>query len=418
MQSLVYIFIALSGVAVAAATYFGLAFTPVQALLSGMMLVVLAVVLVERTMRRRSEQRIEKAIEDLSRLLSTDAQAGQVLSQRINEMSDIDAGPRLEGIEADISVLGTVVQQVAEAVAEIEKAQESLNAQMGIAPKITRGDNLAPPGPEVVPLANTAVFSLVEVEQAMRDNRIDFHFQSVVTLPQRRTSGYQLMARLKQPNGEYADATDFSPRRAGLGILRAIEKKALELALDITRNADADEDGTLVYVPLSDATLSEPNAVERAVKLLDRSRVAAKNIVFMMSDGHWTGLSAMERDAMGELIKLGSGVALNEAQSLKMDFAELEILGVTSVWAEAKRFIEDPTSYTEFHSSDVTNYMKRYGVQFVIDGVTTEQQVLSLVEDGVRHVKGDHLSKPRAIPARYLVEEPTPVLARQARKSS
>lgn len=385
------------------------------------MLVTVAILMVERTLRRRSEERMERAIEDLSRLLSTDAQAGQVLSQRINEMSDLDAGARLEGVEADVSVLGTVVQQVAEAVAEIEKAQAELNQLLGKGPKrpeIATTDKFAAQPAEVTTFTETAMFSLIEVEQALRDDRIVFHFQSIVTLPQRRTSGYHLLPRLEMPNGEFADARDFSPRRAGLGILRTIEKNALEVALDITRNADAEDDTTLVYVPLSDATLSEPNAVERAAVLLDKSRVAAKNIVFIMTDAHWAGLSAMERDAVGEFVKRGSGVALNEARSLKMDFAELEVLGVTSVWVDATRFIDEPTSYTEFHSSDVTNFMKRYGVQFVVGGITNEQQILSLLEDGVRQAKGDHISKPRPIPSRLLVAEPTPVLARQARSSS
>src|SRR5690606_39029512 len=74
----------------------------------------------ERTLRQRAENRLEKAIEDLSRLLATDAQAGAVLGQRINAMADLNAGARLEGVEADISVLGTVIRQVAEAVAEME----------------------------------------------------------------------------------------------------------------------------------------------------------------------------------------------------------------------------------------------------------------------------------------------------------
>ena len=52
-------------------------------------------VLVERQLRQRSEARIEKAVEDLARLLSTDAKAGQVLSQRINAMADAKLDLRL-----------------------------------------------------------------------------------------------------------------------------------------------------------------------------------------------------------------------------------------------------------------------------------------------------------------------------------
>ncbi|HTM78108.1 MAG TPA: hypothetical protein VL133_10830, partial [Devosia sp.] len=121
MQVLVYTFIALSALGVGCIAYFGLTFTPAEAIMAALTFAAVAVVLLERTLRQRAENRLEKAIEDLSRLLATDAQAGATLGQRINALADLNAGHRLEGVEADISVLGTVIRQVAEAVADIEE---------------------------------------------------------------------------------------------------------------------------------------------------------------------------------------------------------------------------------------------------------------------------------------------------------
>ncbi|WP_035099504.1 hypothetical protein, partial [Devosia sp. LC5] len=121
MQALVYTFIGFAAAGIGAIAYFGLTFTPAEAILAAVVFGCVCVVLLERSLRQRAERRLEKAIEDLSRLLATDAQAGAVLGQRINALTDLDAGGRLEGVEADISVLGTVIRQVAEAVAEIEE---------------------------------------------------------------------------------------------------------------------------------------------------------------------------------------------------------------------------------------------------------------------------------------------------------
>ena len=134
MQSLVYIFIALAGVAVGVAAYFGLTFSPIEAFVTGLGLVAIAIAIVERTLRRRSEARLERAIADLSRLLSTDAQAGAALGQRLTTLVQENAGKRLEVIEADITVLGTVVRQVAEAVAELEDARKRQSRQDGAEP--------------------------------------------------------------------------------------------------------------------------------------------------------------------------------------------------------------------------------------------------------------------------------------------
>ena len=104
-------------------------------------------------LRRRAEARLERAIEDLSRLLSTDAQAGAVLGQRINALLDDNAGQRLEAVEADISVLGTVVRQVAEAVADLEEARKRQARKDRAASEERRGSGrrvMAPP-PEPPP---------------------------------------------------------------------------------------------------------------------------------------------------------------------------------------------------------------------------------------------------------------------------
>lgn len=121
MQALVYLFIALAGFAIGAMTYFALSFTLAEAILVALVVACIATLVTERRLRLRAEKRLERGIEDLSRLLATDAQAGSVLGRRINALSELNPGQRLETIEADISVLGTVIRQVAEAVAEIEE---------------------------------------------------------------------------------------------------------------------------------------------------------------------------------------------------------------------------------------------------------------------------------------------------------
>ena len=121
MQALVYVFIALSALGVAAAAYFSLTFTPIEAVTIAIAFGCLAVLLVERQIRRRVEKRLEKAVEDLSRLLSTDAQAGSELSRRVNGLTDAKPGPRLDAIESDLAILGAVVRQVTETVAELEE---------------------------------------------------------------------------------------------------------------------------------------------------------------------------------------------------------------------------------------------------------------------------------------------------------
>ncbi len=408
MQALVYIFISLAGAAIAATAYFGLMFTPIEATLTGLVGVALAIVMLERTLRRRAESRLERGIEDLSRLLSTDAQAGQVLSQRINEMANVEAGQRLEALEADVSVIGTVVQQVAEAVADLEQGHIDLAARME-KPQTSvpdEDDRFFDEPSGKAALTPEVQLTADAVERALQDERLVFHVQPIVTLPQRRTNGYDLLPRIQLENGEYTDACDFTPRRGGDTLIQKIEQMAWEKAVYLARQARAAGEPIAIFAPLSRATLADPDAVERAVTRLDGSRAMAKDISFAVKERQWSGLNAMEKHALAMLVEKGAGVSVIDMKTLRMNFAEMEEAGVTSVRADATRFINQPETFTDFHSSDVAAYINRYGIDLIMTDVHSEQQILSLLEDGVRFVQGNHISMPGPVPANMSVGQP------------
>lgn len=274
MQGLVYIFIALAALGVAAAAYFGLTFTPIEAIVTALCVGAVAVMLMERRLRQRSEARLERAIEDLARLLSTDAQAGQVLSQRINQLADTNAGSRLDGIEADISVLGTVVRQVAEAVAELEEARraEATPGPSNPSPEAEEDDALPEP---VIPVEL--------LRQALDEGRLVCHIAPIVQLPQRRTHGYELVPRLSLEDGDLADPPDYMPRRGHHDLVRRIDALTLEQAVTIVRRERTSGEPIRLYVPLSDSTLADAQAHAEFLAVLDANRVVADGLAFVVT---------------------------------------------------------------------------------------------------------------------------------------
>lgn len=405
MQGLVYIFIALAGFAIGFAAYFGFTFTPIEAALAALVFGCVAVVALERTLRRRAENRLEKAIEDLSRLLSTDAQAGAVLSQRVNALVEQNSNGRLETIEADISVLGTVVRQVAEAVAEMDEQRKTET----VGPTIVE----AQVRPEPVETVPEPVIPLEMLKQAMADNRLVHHIQPVVLLPQRRPQSYDLLPRLLLEDGELADAPDFMPRRGGENIVRRIERLALDEAITIVRRARTGGQPIMVNVPLGRATLGDIPAVDQLVMALDANRAVAQSIVFTLEDADWSSLTPGERSALNAIVKKGVSLAILNARTLRFDYAALAGDGVRSVRIDAARFIDDPQAFTDFHPSDIAAYLKRFDIDLVATGIRNEQQIISFLEDGILLVQGAHIAGPGPIRPDLLVERPAaPVLRR------
>lgn len=396
MQGLVYIFIVLAALGIAGAAYFGLTFSPIEAFVTAIAFGGVAVMLLERALRQRAEARLERAIEDLSRLLSTDAQAGAVLSQRINAIADANAGSRLEAIEADISVLGTVIRQVAEAVAEIEDARRGAGAAP-LPPELEKLDDDTFPEP-VIPVEL--------LKEAIAENRLICHIEPVITLPQRRPHGYDIVPRLMLEDGELADAPDFMPRRGNDEVVQRIEALALEEAIVIARRARTAGQPIRLFVPISRATISDPNAVAQVFASLDANRAIADGLVFSVAQAEWRAMPLSEKSVLSQIGHRAATFSLTGATSLRFDFGELEGIGFTSVRFDASRFLRNPEEFTDFHAGDVAAYARRYHVDLVATGIVDEQQLLTFFEDGIVLVQGPHISGPGPVRPDLLVERP------------
>lgn len=408
MQALVYTFIALAAAGVGATAYFGLTFTPAEAILAAVVFGCSCVVLLERSLRQRAENRLERAIEDLSRLLATDAQAGAVLGQRINAMADVNAAVRLESVEADISVLGTVIRQVAEAVSDIEERAK---------PQATGRDRMiaAAPPPPAVMREPEPIIPLEMLRQAVAENRLIYHIQPVVKLPQRRPQGYDLVPRLMLEDGDLADRADFMPRRGGEDVQRHIEGIGLVEAITIARRARTGGQPVTLYIPLSRATLGDSASSEQLIVSLEANRAIAPGLIFAINEADWQSLTTGERAIADAIAKKGAGFSVVNVKSLRVDVAELAAQGVRSLRIDAARFIDEPEVYTDFHASDIANYVSRFEVTLLATGISSERQIVELLEDGITLVQGPHVAAPGPVRPDLMVEAPRPATAQLRR---
>lgn len=395
MQAMVYSFIALSAAGIGALAYFALTFTPANAIMAALVFGGCCVIIMERRLRIRAENRLERAIEDLSRLLATDAQAGAVLGQRINALTDTNPGQRLETVEADISVLGTVIRQVAEAVAEIEEKVEK-SAYRGGSVISASSQTLAAASP-VRRQRREPVIPLETLRQAIAENRLVQHIQPILRLPHRRAIAYDIVPRLALVAGEFANPPDFMPRRGGYDIVRHIENAALLEAIAILRRALAGGGQVSLNVPLSRATLGDGAAMEHVMMALESNRAALGGLSFLIEEGEWQALTGHERAAVEQMTRKGAGFSLAGVTSLRVDMAEMSGLGMRSVRIDAASLLEFPEELTDFHLSDIANYLKRFDVTPIATGIASERQIIELLDNDIPLVQGDYLAPPSQV---------------------
>ena len=401
MQGLVYVFVVLAALGIAGTAYFGLTFTPIEAAVTAIAFGCLAILVIERQLRRRNEARLEKAIEDLSRLLSTDAQAGSVLSQRINALNDLRIGPRIDSLEADLGVLGTVVRQVTEAVADLEEQRRMM---------VPIRREVVEPDPDIMP---EPFIPLELFRQAVADKRLVFHIEPIVTLPQRRPFAYDLVPRLVMEDGEFADRPDFIPRHGGEDVVAKLEAQALDEASVIARRAKTTGAPITLFLPISRATLGSPRAVETVLASLDANRAVASALLFAIEQAEFRQLNPRERASLAAIGKMGVALSLAATSNLRLDYAELQGLGFRSVRIDATRFLRAPDSFTDFHSADIAAYGRRFGIELIGTGIIDEQQLLQLFEDGLTLAQGPYIASPGPVRPDLTLDKP-PIPAKVA----
>ena len=397
--------------------YFGLSFTPIEA---GLLVLIggLGFLLVlELSLRRRAETRLEKAIEDLSRVHARDSVASQAIGDRLEALIKREIPTRVDVIEADVSVLGTVIRQVAESMADLEermaKRPVAQHPPAGVSsipefePAPAQFAAAAAPAPLHDPVVPESL-----VAQAVEEGRLSFHLQPIVTLPQRKLYAYDLVPRLMMEDGELAEPPDFMPRQPGSRTVMRIERLILDTAITIARRARTDGKPATLFLPLSATRLGDFLAREQMLAALEANRAIAKHLIFSIEESEFAFLAGSARDTLEAIAGKGASICIDEARSLRLDFADMTRIGVAHVKVDADLFVGAPHLLSDIHSADVVAFLARSGVAFIARDVRNEAQILSLLDEGVRFAQGPHIAPPSPIRADLISEGEAPVLKR------
>jgi cyclic-di-GMP phosphodiesterase TipF (flagellum assembly factor) len=164
-----------------------------------------------------------------------------------------------------------------------------------------------------------------------------------------------------------------------------------------------------LYVPLSRPSLADKAALDQIAVMLAANKAISPNINFIVPDAQWHKLMPGERKALAAIAGAGATFSLADMASLRHDFADLQGQGVRSVRIDATRFIDEPEVYTDFHASDIASYVKRFGIEMLGTGIKSEQQIISLLEDGISLAQGSYIASPGPVRADLVGERRPPI---------
>lgn len=394
------------------------------------------VMLAMRAFERRGLARHEQAMAGLGEVkvrLATNAIRLDALSQRVEQMPmrDADAAPARAAIHeltAEVGLLGDLIHQVATTLADHENLLSRLPEPAPAA--------VSAPIPEVVldpeaarraraeklaaerAAAAAAAREEAEAERAaligkaLSEGRLEVHLQPIVSLPQRRTCGYEALARLRLDENTLLLPHEFIETVETRGFGPTLDALVLTRALAIARHLGSKDGGIFVSCNFSHATWSSSRALATLTRILDKYRDHTAHLVIEMPQAVFRELDPTSLGLLGAMSANGVRFALDQLVDLRLDPRALFDRGIRYVKAPAallQAHVEGRVQ-SDIDAGDLAALLARMSVTLVADQVEDNPVAADMIELGATMGQGLAFSPPRPVKPEVFAE-PEPATA-------
>ena len=235
-----------------------------------------------------------------------------------------------------------------------------------------------------------------EVAAALRDDRLIFAYQPVVAAADREVAFYECLMRLRRDDGELLPAASFIPIVEQLGLIRTVDRKALELAVaDLDRHR-----GIKLAVNVSSITAFDRMWLRLLTALVgSRHDLAERLMIEITETAAMPDVEEMARFTSA-VRSLGCKVALDDFGAGYSSFRQLKTLPLDLVKIDGTfvRHVADNLDNQLFVRT-LVGLAEGLGLGTVAEGVEREEDAALLARQGVSYLQGWRFGKPTIEPA-------------------
>jgi len=235
-----------------------------------------------------------------------------------------------------------------------------------------------------------------QVTMAIKDNRLAFAYQPVVDATTHEVRYYECLMRMRTPEGDVIAAGNFIPVVERLGLMRALDRRALELVID---DLEAHPDVTLAF-NISGVTAADRGWLRALVSRLKNRRDLASRMIVEITET--AALFDIDDSArfVSVLRDLGCEVALDDFGAGYTTFRHLKALTVDVVKIDGS-FVHDLAQNTEnqLFIRNLLSLARAFNLVTVAECVETNEEAVILCSEGVNLLQGYFFGKPDLTPA-------------------
>lgn len=234
-----------------------------------------------------------------------------------------------------------------------------------------------------------------QVKQALKENRFKLAFQPIVSAETGQTIFYEGLARMIDPEGNAIAAGGFVPVIEQMGLMRLIDRKVLEMGLDVLeRNPSMN-----LSINLSGMTAVDPVWLRMLEeRLQDRKDIAERLILEITETVALDDVDEASR-FVSSLTQFGCRVALDDFGAGFTSFRHLRALNVAIVKIDGsfvRGIVDNPENLLFVRT--LISLAKGIDIQCVAEWVENAEEADLLKTEGVDLLQGWHCGKPEIDP--------------------
>lgn len=292
-------------------------------------------------------------------------------------------------ISASISVGGVLLPEQAHNVPlAISRALQALDKA-----RANRQDSFCAyepsPAKENARLRNIAIAD--DVTSALEENRMFLLLQPIVSASTQQPAFYECLLRMIKPNGDVVGASEFIEIAERLGMSRLIDRRVLELAVDLLKTHG---DLTL-SLNVSSRTCSDPDWLVLLHKLTGGQSWLTKRLIVEITET--TAIDDLDQTSafVDTLKELGCRVAIDDFGAGYTSFRNLKSLNADLVkidGAFVKNLVTDASD--RVFVKMMAELSKAFGMQTVAEWVTDAATAEIATKLGIDYLQGFHFGRP------------------------
>ncbi|HEY2070290.1 MAG TPA: GGDEF domain-containing protein [Rhizomicrobium sp.] len=234
-----------------------------------------------------------------------------------------------------------------------------------------------------------------EVVAALNQDRLVFAYQPIVDAKTRVAVHHECLLRMLRPDGTIATAGQFIPAAEQLGLVRLVDRHALEMTIQQLH----DNPHVSLAVNVSGTTAGDPSWLQSFINYVRANQNVAERMTVELTET--AALHDFEESArfISNMREMGCKVAIDDFGAGYTSFRNLQMLHVDMVkidGAYVKGLCSSPDN--QIFVKTLVGLAQNFRLKTVAEWVTSEEEALMLESFGVDYFQGYHFGEPVIAP--------------------